>query len=41
MWDLDTIKEINKPNEVGGVRSKLWHYFRAWKRFLYNKNKSE
>ena len=42
MWDLDTIKEINKclPRKHDTKHmSKLWRYFDAWRKHLFNKKK--
>lgn len=42
MWDLDTIKEINKclPRKHDTKHmSKLWRYFDAWRKHLFNEKK--
>jgi len=41
MWNIDTIKEINRPEPDLDTekRTKLWHYLRAWK--IFNTNKKE
>ena len=44
MWDLETIKHLNKSLEKNNPKlmSKLWRYMDAWrKHLLNNKNKKK